>query len=232
MAYKFWFVLGSQHLYGSEVLKEVAIHANAITDGFNADKSIPFEVISKGVGTTPEEVKEACIAANGDAECAGVITWMHTFSPSKMWISGLTILNKPYLHLNTQFNRDLPFSAIDMNFMNTNQSAHGDREHGFITARLRMKRKVICGYWEDEAFRSRIGGWMRSAVGAMFSRSLKVMRLGDNMRYVAVTEGDKVQAEKDLGWSVNTYGVGGFLERVKAVTSDEIDGKIEEYRSR
>jgi len=232
MAYKFWFVVGSQHLYGPEVLKEVAAHAKIMTDGFNADKSIPFDIVLKGVVTTPEEVKDVCIAANGDAECAGVITWMHTFSPSKMWISGLTILNKPYLHLNTQFNRDLPFATIDMNFMNTNQSAHGDREHGFITARLRMKRKVICGYWEDETFRSRIGGWMRSAVGAIFSRSLKVMRLGDNMRYVAVTEGDKVQAEKDLGWSVNTYGVGGFVERVNAVTNDEIDAKIEEYRSK
>ncbi len=232
MAYKFWFIVGSQHLYGPEVLKEVAAHAKTMADGFNSDKSIPFEVISKGVVTTPEEIKKVCVEANSDTECAGVITWMHTFSPSKMWIGGLSILNKPYLHLNTQFNRELPFETIDMNFMNTNQSAHGDREHGFITARLRMKRKVICGYWEDETFRNRIGGWMRSAVGAIFSRYLKVMRLGDNMRYVAVTEGDKVQAEKDLGWSVNTYGVGGFAEAVNSVPENETDKKLEEYKSK
>lgn len=230
--YKFWFVVGSQHLYGPEVLKEVAQHAKAMEKGFNADGRIPFEIISKGVVTTPDEIKDVCVAANSDPDCAGVITWMHTFSPSKMWIGGLTILNKPYLHLNTQFNKNLPYDTIDMNFMNTNQSAHGDREHGFITSRLRMRRKVICGYWEDEAFRARIGNWMRSAVGAVFSRRLKVMRLGDNMRYVAVTEGDKVQAEKDLGWSVNTYGVGGFAERVKAVTEAQVEDKLAEYNEK
>lgn len=232
MAYKFWLVVGSQHLYGPEVLEEVATHAKAMTDGFNADRNIPFEVICKGVVTTPNEIKAVCVEANSDSECAGVITWMHTFSPSKMWIGGLVILNKPYLHLNTQFNRNLPFETIDMDFMNTNQSAHGDREHGFITARLRMRRKVICGYWEDAYFRSRIGGWMRGAAGAMASRSLSVMRLGDNMRYVAVTEGDKIQAEKDLGWSVNTYGVGGLAEKVKSVTEAQADAKMEEYASK
>jgi L-arabinose isomerase len=227
--YKFWFVVGSQHLYGPEVLKEVAQHAKTMEAGLGADERIPFEIISKGVVTTPDEIRDVCVAANSDPDCAGVITWMHTFSPSKMWIGGLTILNKPYLHLNTQFNKNLPYDTIDMNFMNTNQSAHGDREHGFITSRLRMKRKVICGYWEDETFRTRIGNWMRSAVGAVFSRRVKVMRLGDNMRYVAVTEGDKVQAEKDLGWSVNTYGVGGFAERVKAVTEAQVEDKLAEY---
>ena len=232
MAYKFWFVVGSQHLYGPEVLDEVAVHARIMTDGFNADDSIPFEVVFKGVMTTPEEIKAECVAANGDADCAGVIAWMHTFSPSKMWIGGLTVLNKPYLHINTQFNRGIPFDTIDMNFMNTNQSAHGDREHGFITARLRMRRKIICGYWEDSAFRKRIGGWMRSAVGAMASRGVKVMRLGDNMRYVAVTEGDKVEAEKVLGWSVNTYGVGGLVERVARVTDTQMNDKVDEYRSK
>jgi len=230
--YKFWFVVGSQYLYGPDVLKEVVTHAKTMADGFNADKNVPFEVVSKGVVTTPDEIKNICIKANSNPTCAGVITWMHTFSPSKMWIGGLSILNKPYLHLNTQFNKDLPFDTIDMNFMNTNQSAHGDREHGFITARLRMKRKVICGYWEDAVFRSRIGVWMRSAVGAITSRNLKVMRLGDNMRYVAVTEGDKVQAEKDLGWSVNTYGVGGLAELVDKVTDTQIDEKIDEYKSK
>lgn len=230
--HKFWFVVGSQHLYGPEVLKEVGEHAKTMTGGFNDDENIPCDVVFKGVVTTPDEIKQVCINANADEECTGVIAWMHTFSPSKMWIGGLSLLNKPYLHINTQFNRDLPFDTIDMNFMNTNQSAHGDREHGFITARLRMKRKVICGYWEDKLFRSRIGGWMRSAVGAMCSRNLKVMRIGDNMRYVAVTEGDKVQAEKDLGWSINTYGVGGFAERVGAVTSSQVDAKMAEYEQK
>lgn len=229
MKYQFWFVVGSQHLYGPEVLKEVGEHVTVMAKGFNASKNIPFEVVSKGVVKTPEEITDVMTQANSDENCAGVITWMHTFSPSKMWIRGLSILNKPYMHLNTQFNRNIPFETIDMNFMNTNQSAHGDREHGFITARLRMKRKVICGYWEDEKFQTRMGGWMRSAVGAMFSRQLKIMRLGDNMRYVAVTEGDKIQAEKDLGWSVNTYGVGGFAELVKAVTNAQVDAKMAEY---
>ena len=228
---KFWFVVGSQHLYGPEVLEEVNRHAVSMTRGWNADGCIPFEIVYKGVVTTPEEIKQFCENANTNTQCKGVIAWMHTFSPSKMWIGGLSILNKPYLHLNTQFNRNIPFDSIDMNFMNTNQSAHGDREHGFITAHLRLKRKVICGYWEDTVFRSRIGGWMRSAVGAMFGRGLKVMRLGDNMRYVAVTEGDKIQAEKDLGWSVNTYGVGGFAQRVSSVSKAQIDEKMDEYRS-
>lgn len=232
MSNKFWFVVGSQHLYGPEVLKEVASHAKTMAEGFNADSRIPFEVVAKGVVTTPDEVRQVCIDASADSECTGVIAWMHTFSPSKMWIGGLSLLNKPYLHINTQFNKNLPFDTIDMNFMNTNQSAHGDREHGFITSRLRMKRKVICGYWEDETFRTRVGNWMRSAAGAMFSRGLKVMRLGDNMRYVAVTEGDKVQAEKDLGWSVNSYGVGGFAERVGNVTEAQIDAKVAEYQEK
>ena len=232
MKYKFWFVVGSQHLYGSEVLKEVAAHAKAMSDGLNADNIIPFEIVLKGVVTTPDEIRNICVAANGDAHCAGVIAWMHTFSPSKMWIGGLSILNKPYLHINTQFNRLLPFETIDMNFMNTNQSAHGDREHGFITARLRLKRKIICGYWEDASFRSRIGAWMCSAVGAVYSRGLKVLRLGDNMRYVAVTEGDKIQAEKDLGWSVNSYGVGGLADLVNRTTDSQVDQKLDEYREK
>ena len=200
--------------------------------GFNADEALPFEVVGKGVVTTPDEITSMMKAANADDDCAGVITWMHTFSPSKMWITGLGLLNKPYLHINTQFNKSIPYDSIDMNFMNTNQSAHGDREHGFITARLRMKRKVICGYWEDQDMRTRMGSWMRSAVGAVFSRQLKVMRLGDNMRYVAVTEGDKIGAEKTFGWSVNTYGVGGYAEKVRAVTEEEISAKVKEYEEK
>ena len=227
--YTFWFVVGSQHLYGPDVLKEVAEHSKIMVAEFNHDALVSFEVEGKGVMTTPDEITAVMKAANADDSCAGVITWMHTFSPSKMWITGLGILNKPYLHINTQFNRSIPYDTIDMNFMNTNQSAHGDREHGFITARLRMRRKVICGYWEDQELRRRMGGWMRSAVGAMYSRNLNVMRLGDNMRYVAVTEGDKIGAERDFGWSVNTYGVGGFAERVEAVTDAQIEAKLAEY---
>jgi len=230
--YQFWFIIGSQHLYGPEVLKEVADHGTIMVDGFNADNAVPFEVVGKGVVTTPDEITAVMKAANNDDSCAGVMTWMHTFSPSKMWITGLGLLEKPYLHINTQFNCNIPYDNIDMNFMNTNQSAHGDREHGFITARLRMKRKVICGYWEDASMRERMGNWMRSAVGATFSRQLKVMRLGDNMRYVAVTEGDKIGAEQVFGWSVNTYGVGGYAERVKAVTDAQIDDKLVEYKEK
>ncbi len=230
--YSFWFVIGSQHLYGPEVLKEVAEHGKTMVAGFNADAAVPFEVVGKGVMTTPDEITAVMKAANADDTCTGVITWMHTFSPSKMWITGLGMLNKPYLHINTQFNRNIPYDSIDMNFMNTNQSAHGDREHGFITARLRMKRKVICGYWEDKDLRERMGNWMRAAVGAVFSRGLNVMRLGDNMRYVAVTEGDKIGAEKMLGWSVNSYGVGGFAQRVKDVAEAEVNAKLEEYKTK
>lgn len=227
---EFWFVVGSQHLYGPEVLKTVAEHATIMVDGFNKDALVPFKVINAGVVTTPEEITQVMKKANADDACVGVMTWMHTFSPSKMWIQGLSLLNKPYLHINTQFNRDLPYETIDMDFMNTNQSAHGDREHGFITARMRLNRKVICGYWEDKVLRERMSGWMRSAVGAMFSRDLKVMRLGDNMRNVAVTEGDKIQAERVLGWSVNTYGVGGFAERVAKVSEAQVKKKLLEYK--
>ncbi len=229
MEYTFWFVVGSQHLYGQEVIKEVEAHAKKMAEGFNMDALIPFEIEFKGVVTTPEGITAAMKASNADDSCAGVITWMHTFSPSKMWITGLSLLNKPYLHLNTQFNREIPYDTIDMNFMNTNQSAHGDREHGFITARLRMKRRVICGYWQDKSMRERMGTWMRAAAGATFSRGLKIMRLGDNMRYVAVTEGDKIQAERDFGWSVNTYGVGEYAKLVSEVSEKEIEESLREY---
>lgn len=230
--YEFWFVVGSQHLYGPKVLKEVANHSKIMADEFNKSLSIPFNFCFKGVVTTTEEITNLLTKANNTSNCAGVITWMHTFSPSKMWIRGLDLLEKPYLHITTQFNREIPYESIDMNFMNTNQSAHGDREHGFLSARLRKKRKIISGYWEDDSMRLRIGDWMRSAVGAIFSKQVKVMRLGDNMRYVAVTEGDKIQAEKDLGWSVNSYGVGSFANMVKKVSLDQLKSKMEEYKEK
>ncbi len=230
--YEFWFVVGSQHLYGPSVLEEVANHSKIMTDEFNKSRNIPFNVCFKGVVTTTDEITSLLTKANNTSNCAGVITWMHTFSPSKMWIRGLDLLEKPYLHITTQYNREIPYELIDMNFMNTNQSAHGDREHGFISARLRKKRKIISGFWEDETMRCRIGDWMRSAVGAVFSRQVKVMRLGDNMRYVAVTEGDKIQAEKKLGWSVNSYGVGSFANMVKKVTNEQLVAKMREYREK
>ena len=227
--FQFWFVVGSQHLYGPEVLETVKAHTVEMASALAADPAIPCQVKFAGLVTTLDEVTALMNDANHDANCAGVITWMHTFSPSKMWIQGLSLLNKPYLHLNTQYNRNIPYDTIDMDFMNLNQSAHGDREHGFISARLRKPRKVIAGFWKDASMRSRIAGWMRSAAGAAVSRSLKVARLGDNMREVAVTEGDKVEAQLQFGWSVNTWGVGEFVNRVNTVTEAQINAKMAEY---
>ncbi|MCD4752337.1 MAG: L-arabinose isomerase [Anaerolineaceae bacterium] len=230
--YRFWFVIGSQHLYGPDVLETVKVHGETMAEGFDADEHIPCGVKFAGLVTTLDEVTEMMNEANHDTNCAGVIVWMHTFSPSKMWIQGLSLLNKPYLHLNTQFNRNIPFESIDMDFMNLNQSAHGDREHGFISARLRKPRKVIAGFWQDTSMRKRIGDWMRSAAGVMASRSLRIVRFGDNMREVAVTEGDKVEAQLKFGWSVNTWGVGGFVDLVNSVSEEQIDAKMSEYKDR
>src|SRR4051812_45706548 len=184
--YEFWFVTGSQHLYGPETLLEVDEHSQKITAGLNGAESISFKVVFKPVLTTPDAIHRLCIEANADASCAGIITWMHTFSPAKMWIAGLSELRKPLLHLHTQFNRDIPWDDIDMDFMNTNQSAHGDREYGFIGARMGIARKVVVGHWEDPQARGRIAGWMRTAVAFTEGRGLKVARFGDNMREVAV----------------------------------------------
>ena len=196
--YEFWFITGSQHLYGPETLRQVAENSQAIVKGLNDSTNIPCTVVYKPVVTTPDEITNMIKEANKDEACIGIITWMHTFSPSKMWITGLSLLQKPYCHLHTQFNRCIPNEEIDMDFMNLNQAAHGDREHGFIGTRMRMPRKVIAGYWEDEDVQSRLGKWMRSAIGVHVSRNLKVMRFGDNMRQVAVTEGDKVEVQMKL----------------------------------
>ena len=230
--YQFWFIVGSQDLYGPETLEQVDAHSRIMAESFDHDPHIPSRVIFSGVVTTSEEITAVMERANNDPDCAGVITWMHTFSPSKMWIRGLSLLNKPYLHLNTQFNRTIPFDSIDMDFMNLNQSAHGDREHGFISARLRKPRKVIAGFWEDEEMRFRMGAWMRSAIGVVESKKLKVARFGDNMREVAVTEGDKVEAQKVFGWSVNTYGIGGLVEMIDQVTPAQTDAKMQEYQTK
>ncbi|NLU52907.1 MAG: L-arabinose isomerase [Clostridiaceae bacterium] len=229
--YEFWFIVGSQHLYGPETLKHVEEHSKIIADKLNQSEYIPCSVVYKPIVTTPDEITKVIKEANYDENCAGIITWMHTFSPSKMWINGLSILNKPYCHLHTQFNRCIP-NEIDMDFMNLNQSAHGDREHGFIGTRLRIPRKVIAGYWEDKDVQIRLGNWMRAAVGVIVSRNLKVMRFGDNMRHVAVTEGDKVEAQIKLGWQVNTMAVGDLVQEINSVTDAQVDALMEEYKEK
>ena len=227
--YEFWFVVGSQLLYGPEVLKTVEARAIEMTAELNACGRLPCPMVYKGTIKSDREASDLVREANYIPKCAGIITWCHTFSPSKMWLNGLAELQKPWCHLATQYNRDIPDKEIDMDFMNLNQAAHGDREHGFIGARLRKARKIIAGYWQEEEVRQRLGSWMRAAVGAAFSRSLKVMRFGDNMRDVAVTEGDKVGVQIQLGWQVNTWPVGELVQNMEAVTDDEIDGLMEAY---
>ena len=229
--YEFWFVVGSQFLYGPEVLETVANRAEEMVEKMNASGNLPCKLVYKVTAKTNKEITDVVREANYAENCAGIITWCHTFSPSKMWINGFANLQKPYLHFATQYNREIPNDEIDMDFMNLNQAAHGDREHGFIAARLRMPRKVITGYWQDEDVQARIGSWMRAAVGVAFSKSLKVMRFGDNMREVAVTEGDKVEVQTKLGWQVNTWPVGKLVETMNEVTEVEIDAKMAEYES-
>lgn len=224
-----WFVTGSQHLYGPETLKQVATHSEEVVNYFNGLPRIPVNIVFKPVMKTPDEISKLCIEANADATCIGLITWCHTFSPSKMWINGLKILNKPLLHLHTQFNRDLPWQDIDMDFMNLNQSAHGDREHGFIMSRLRIDRKVVVGHWQDEDVQERIAVWSRAAAAWDDFQNLKIARFGDNMREVAVTEGDKVEAQIQFGMSVNGYGVGDIVKVINAVSDADIDRQVEEY---
>lgn len=229
--YEFWFVVGSQFLYGPEVLETVSARAVEMATALNASGMLPCKLVYKVTAKTNREIADVVREANHDIRCAGLVTWCHTFSPSKMWIDGLAALQKPYCHLATQYNREIPDEEIDMDFMNLNQAAHGDREHGFIAARLRKPRKVIAGYWQDETLQRRLGSWMRAAVGVMFSRELKVMRFGDNMREVAVTEGDKVEAQIKLGWQVNTWPVGLLVETMDRVTEDEIDAMMAVYRA-
>lgn len=229
--YEFWFVVGSQFLYGPEVLETVAARAEEMAAKMNESGALPCKIVYKVTAKTPEEISNVVKEANYQDTCAGVIAWMHTFSPSKMWIDGLQKLQKPYCHFATQYNRTIPNEEIDMDFMNLNQAAHGDREHGFIAARLRMPRKVIVGYWQDADVLSRLGNWMRSAAAVAFSKSLKVMRFGDNMRNVAVTEGDKVETQMKLGWQVNTWPVGALVEEINAVTEAQVDALMAEYES-
>lgn len=225
--YEFWFVVGSQSLYGPEVLETVAKRAEEMAAELSG--ALPFPLIYKLTAKSNSEISQIIKEANYSDGCAGIITWCHTFSPSKMWIDGLAFLQKPWCHLATQYNRHIPNNEIDMDFMNLNQAAHGDREHGFIGARLRSRRKVIAGYWRDERVHKRLGEWMRAAVGAAVSRQMRVMRFGDNMREVAVTEGDKVEAQIKLGWQVNTWAVGDLVREMSAVTGAEIDALMAEY---
>lgn len=225
--YKFWFVVGSQDLYGEEVLKTVAARSAEMAEELT--KVLPYPLEYKVTGMSNKQITEIVKEANYDDSCAGIITWCHTFSPSKMWINGLANLQKPYCHFATQYNEAIPNEEIDMDFMNLNQAAHGDREHGFIAARLRMPRKVVAGYWKDEKVHKRIGDWMKAAVGVAVSKEMKVMRFGDNMREVAVTEGDKVETQIKLGWQVNTWAVGDLVKEMNAVTDAEIDTLMAEY---
>jgi L-arabinose isomerase len=224
-----WFITGSQHLYGEETLKTVARHSQEMTQWLTASGRLPVKVIFKPVVTTPDAITSLCREANNASNCIGLITWMHTFSPAKMWIAGLRLLSKPFLHLHTQFNRNLPWSEIDMDFMNLNQSAHGDREFGFIGSRLRLNRKVVVGFWQDEDVLSSIATWMRAACAWQDMQGARVARFGDNMREVAVTEGDKVAAQIRLGYSVNGYGVGELVKFVKDVPESRIDQLVKEY---
>ena len=229
MKREFWFVVGSQFLYGPDVL--ITVENRAREMAAELSKALPYPLVYKVTAKTNKEIADVVKEANYRDECAGIITWCHTFSPSKMWIDGLRDLQKPWCHFATQYNREIPNEEIDMDFMNLNQAAHGDREHGFIGARLRKPRKVVAGYWRDEKAQRRIGDWMRAAVGAAVSREMKVMRFGDNMREVAVTEGDKVEAQIKLGWQVNTWAVGDLVKEMNAVTEAEIDALTAEYEA-
>ncbi|MDQ6845344.1 MAG: L-arabinose isomerase [Bacteroidota bacterium] len=224
-----WFVTGSQHLYGEETLSQVASHSQTIAKFLDEHKEIPVNVVYKPTVKTPEEIYALCIEANSDKNCIGIIVWMHTFSPAKMWIGGLKILQKPVCHLHTQFNRDIPWNDIDMDFMNLNQSAHGDREFGFIMTRMRTRRKIIVGHWQDEKVAAKINGWSRAAAAWHDWQEAKFVRFGDNMRQVAVTEGDKVEAQLKFGYSVNTYGIGDLVKIINEVSDKETEDLCNEY---
>ncbi|MBR6718982.1 MAG: L-arabinose isomerase [Oscillospiraceae bacterium] len=224
---KFWFITGSQMMYGEDTLRQVEADSREIAAGLQ----LPFPVIYQCTVKSNEEIVNVIREANYDPECAGVITFCHTFSPSKMWINGLNLLQKPWLHFHTQYHAAIPDDAIDMDYMNLHQSAHGDREHGYIGARMRIPRAVAAGHWQDPAVQQKIADWQRAAIGVQFSRDLKIVRFGDNMRQVAVTEGDKVGVQMSLGWQVNTWAVGDLVREMDAVTDSEINVLTDEYAS-
>jgi L-arabinose isomerase len=230
--YEFWFIVGSQDLYGDEALKQVAANARVMAEELAGDSLLPGTLVLKPVAITPQVIRKLFAEANAAENCAGIITWMHTFSPSKMWIQGLAVNSKPILHLHTQFNRDIPWASIDMDFMNLNQAAHGDREHGYIYARMGLPRKVVAGHWQEREVRRRIGVWMRAAAAALDGRNAVVLRLGDNMREVAVTEGDKVEAQIRFGWQVNTWGIGDLAAVYAGISDGEAEKLLGEYEGK
>jgi L-arabinose isomerase len=227
--YEIWFITGSQHLYGEETLKQVDKDSKVIAKALDQSDKIVVKVVTKPVLTTPEEITRICIEANKSHECIGLVTWMHTFSPAKMWIAGLNKLQKPFLHLHTQFNEEIPWSTINMDFMNLNQSAHGGREFGFISSRMRINRKVVVGHWQDEEVFYELGVWVRAALAWNDSQKGKIARFGDNMREVAVTEGDKVSAQIIFGYSVNGYAVGDLVSYINQVTDAEVDKLVSDF---
>jgi L-arabinose isomerase len=227
-----WFVTGAQELYGPGPLRLVAENSRTIVRALNSAKQMPVPLVFKAVLTTSDAIRAVCLAANQAPQCAGLVLWMHTFSPSRMWIGGLSALRKPFAHLHTQFNRDLPWSKIDMDFMNLNQAAHGDREAGFLHARMRLPRKIIVGHWEDPEVVERLGSWMRVARGWQDMQGARFARFGDNMRRVGVTEGDKVSAETRFGYAVDGYGVGELAGEIKGVADLKVRRLCSEYAER
>ena len=227
--YEVWFVTGSQHLYGPKTLETVAEHSREIATALDASAHVPVQVVFKPVLTTPDAIQELCLEANSTKSCVGLVTWMHTFSPAKMWIAGLSLLKKPFLHLHTQYGREIPWSTIDMDFMNLNQSAHGDREFGFIGSRMRLNRKVVVGHWQDDETQKEIDVWIRAACAWADAQGAKIARFGDNMRDVSVTEGDKVEAQLRLGYDVYGYGVGDLVKLVNEATDAEVDTLVQTY---
>jgi L-arabinose isomerase len=225
--YEVWFVTGSQHLYGPETLEQIATHSQEIVAALG--EKLPVRVVFKPVMTTSEDILELCLAANAEKNCIGLITWMHTFSPAQKWIAGLTTLQKPFVHLHTQYNAEIPWADIDMDFMNLNQAAHGDREYGFIGSRLRLNRKVVVGHWQEAEVQADLSSWARSACAWADWHNLKIARFGDNMREVAVTEGDKVEAHIQLGYAVFGHGVGDLVQAVRGVPDADVDRLIDVY---
>ena len=230
--YKFWFCTGSQDLYGDACLEKVAQHSKKITEELNKTGILPYELVWKPTLITNELIRKTFQEANADVECAGVITWMHTFSPAKSWILGLQEYRKPLMHLHTQFNEEIPYDTIDMDFMNENQSANGGREYGHIVSRMGIERKVVAGHWSDPVIVRKIASWMRTAVGIVESSHIRVMRVADNMRNVAVTEGDKVEAQIKFGWEVDAYPVNEIAESVAAVSASDTNALVDEYYDR
>ena len=230
--YSFWFITGSQDLYGEDTLKQVALDSKEMVNKLNDVEGIKYEIIHKPTVRNAKEIYDICLAANNDESCAGIITWMHTFSPAKMWIRGLSILNKPQLHFHTQFNRDIPWDTMDMDFMNLNQSAHGDREFGFINTRMGNNRKVVVGYWQEPETHKEINKWMSVATGYVEGRNIKIARFDDNMRDVAVTEGDKVEVAIKLGWTCDAFGIGDLVEVINEVTDEEVENLMKVYEEK